>query len=124
MSFISLRPLIICLMDICRRLIFSIILLPIFIKAQAQPNNQLNKIPDQVNSEPKREFRGVCVATVENIDWPSSQHLTTDQQKKELTDLLDEHQQSGMNAIMLQIRPAADAFYAKSREPWSKWLNG
>jgi len=124
MSFISLRPLIICLMDICRRLIFSIVLLSVFIKTQAQPNDQLNKIPDQVNSEPKREFRGVWVATVENIDWPSTQHLTNDQQKKELTALLDEHQQSGINAIMLQIRPAADAFYAKSREPWSKWLSG
>ena len=124
MSFISLRPLIICLMYICRRLIFSIILFSFFMKIQAQPNDGLNKIPDQVKSEPKREFRGVWVATVENIDWPSTQHLTTDQQKKELTALLDEHQQSGMNAIMLQIRPAADAFYAKSREPWSKWLNG
>ena len=64
------------------------------------------------------------IATVENIDWPSSPNLTTDQQKKELTTMFDFMQQAGINAVMLQIRPAADAFYAKSREPWSKWLNG
>jgi uncharacterized lipoprotein YddW (UPF0748 family) len=74
--------------------------------------------------EPKREFRGAWVATVENIDWPSAPGLPVDQQKKELTTLFDFLQNAGMNAIMFQIRPAADAFYAKSREPWSKWLMG
>ena len=64
------------------------------------------------------------MATVGNIDWPSRPGLSTDQQKQELIDRLNAHQQEGINAIMLQIRPAADAFYAKSREPWSKWLTG
>lgn len=73
---------------------------------------------------PKREFRGVWVATVENIDWPSKSGLTVDQQKQELIGLLVQHQRNGMNAILLQVRPAADAFYRKSREPWSQWLMG
>ena len=73
---------------------------------------------------PKREFRGVWVATVENIDWPSRQGLPADRQKEELLRILDEHQQSNINAIMFQIRPATDALYAKSREPWSKYLSG
>ncbi len=34
---------------------------------------------------PKREFRGAWIATVMNLDWPSSNTLTTDQQKSELT---------------------------------------
>ena len=72
----------------------------------------------------KREFRGVWVATVMNIDWPSKAGLSTERQKQELIRILDAHQRSGMNAIMFQVRPAADAFYAKSREPWSKWLTG
>ncbi|MGY3054565.1 uncharacterized lipoprotein YddW (UPF0748 family) [Pedobacter sp. UYEF25] len=76
------------------------------------------------NITPKREFRGVWVATVANIDWPSKPGLTTDQQKQELIGILDRHKAEGMNAIILQIRPAADAFYAKSREPWSYWLMG
>ena len=73
---------------------------------------------------PKREFRGVWVATVTNIDWPSRPGLSVDQQKQELIGLLERHKANGMNAIMLQVRPAADAFYAKSREPWSQWLMG
>ncbi|MBC7416963.1 MAG: family 10 glycosylhydrolase, partial [Pedobacter sp.] len=76
------------------------------------------------NIAPKREFRGVWVATVANIDWPSKPGLSTDQQKQELIGILDRHKAEGMNAIILQIRPAADAFYAKSREPWSYWLMG
>lgn len=78
----------------------------------------------KVEIEPKREFRGAWVATVENIDWPGEPGLPTDQQKKQLTDLFDFLQDAGINAIIFQIRPAADAFYAKSREPWSKWLTG
>ncbi len=104
----------------CRQLLPLIFILSIFIRAQAQPT----KIADQDKPDPKREFRGVWIATVENIDWPSSPNLTTDQQKKELTNMFDFMQQAGINAVMLQIRPAADAFYAKSREPWSKWLTG
>lgn len=73
---------------------------------------------------PKREFRGVWVATVANIDWPSKPGLSVDQQKSELIGLLEQHKANGMNAIVLQVRPAADAFYAKSREPWSQWLMG
>jgi len=78
----------------------------------------------QRNPTPKREFRGVWVATVTNIDWPSSPRLPSERQKSELINIFDYHQQGGINAIMLQVRPAADAFYAKSREPWSKWLTG
>jgi uncharacterized lipoprotein YddW (UPF0748 family) len=80
------------------------------------------QIPTKI--APKREFRGVWAATVENIDWPSRAGLTTDQQKQELIGLLEQHKKNGMNAILLQVRPAADAFYRKSREPWSQWLMG
>ena len=72
----------------------------------------------------KREFRGVWVATVENIDWPNKPGESTMQQQDEMLKLLDAHQQIGINAIIFQIRPAADAFYAKSSEPWSKYLTG
>lgn len=73
---------------------------------------------------PKREFRGVWVATVQNIDWPSKRGLTSDVQQQELLNILNEHQKSNINAIMLQIRPSTDALYAKSREPWSMFLSG
>jgi len=73
---------------------------------------------------PKREFRGIWVATVANIDWPSKPGLSTEQQKAELIKILDAHQKSRMNAIMFQIRPATDAFYGKGRELWSRYLTG
>lgn len=73
---------------------------------------------------PKREFRGVWVATVKNIDWPSKPGLSTQEQKDELIKLLDQHHKEGINAIILQVRPATDALYAKSFEPWSEYLTG
>lgn len=75
-------------------------------------------------TEPKREFRAVWVATVANIDWPSKPGLSTDQQKKEVIDILNLHQKNGMNAIIMQIRPTADAFYKSDLEPWSRYLTG
>jgi uncharacterized lipoprotein YddW (UPF0748 family) len=78
----------------------------------------------QINRTSKREFRGVWVATVTNIDWPSEPRPGTEKQKNDLINLLQFHAQAGINAVMFQVRPAADAFYARSREPWSKWLTG
>jgi uncharacterized lipoprotein YddW (UPF0748 family) len=75
-------------------------------------------------SIPKYEFRGVWVATVNNIDWPSKPGLTTEQQKKEILAILDMHAKNGMNAIIFQIRPASDAFYKSDLEPWSRYLTG
>lgn len=76
------------------------------------------------NESPKREFRGVWIATVVNIDWPSRAGLSTQVQKEELVRIFDSHQQAGINAVLLQVRPSADAFYAKGRESWSRFLTG
>lgn len=72
----------------------------------------------------QRELRGVWVATVSNIDWPSRQGLSTDEQKQELLAILDRAAELHLNAIVLQVRPAADALYASSLEPWSEYLTG
>ncbi len=29
-----------------------------------------------------------------------------------------------MNAVIMQVRPATDAFYPSPYEPWSEWLSG
>jgi uncharacterized lipoprotein YddW (UPF0748 family) len=71
-----------------------------------------------------REFRGVWVASVSNIDWPSSKNLSTSQQQQELTALLDRAAALHLNAIVFQVRPAADALYASKIEPWSEYLTG
>jgi uncharacterized lipoprotein YddW (UPF0748 family) len=75
-------------------------------------------------AQPKYEFRGVWVATVENIDFPSSKTLSTEAQKAEFISLLDMHKRNGMNAVIVQIRPVADAFYPSELEPWSEYLTG
>ena len=63
------------------------------------------------NAQPKYEFRGVWVATVDNIDFPSNKFLNSFNQRAEFVNLLDMHKRNGMNAVVVQIRPAADAFY-------------
>lgn len=71
-----------------------------------------------------REFRGVWVATVENIDWPSRRGLPVDQQKKELLTIIERARAANLNAIVFQVRPMADALYASKKEPWSHFLTG
>lgn len=73
---------------------------------------------------PPREFRGVWIATVSNIDWPSRRGLSAEAQKKELTDFLDKLVAARMNAVVFQIRPMGDALYESSYEPWSQYLTG
>lgn len=75
-------------------------------------------------AHPKRQLRGVWIASVSNINWPSAPGLTAEQQQAELTDLLDAAVRMRMNAVYLQIRPAADALYASPYEPWSQYLTG
>jgi uncharacterized lipoprotein YddW (UPF0748 family) len=75
-------------------------------------------------AQPKQEFRAVWIATVDNIDWPSKKGLPVDSQKAEFIRLLDLHKSNGMNAVIMQIRPATDAFYPSPYEPWSEWLSG
>ena len=71
-----------------------------------------------------REFRGVWIATVANIDWPSKPGLSTDQQKAELISLLNRAADLKLNAVIFQVRPACDAMYASQIEPWSEYLTG
>lgn len=70
------------------------------------------------------EFRGVWVATVENIDWPSQKGMGVEEQKSSFIHLLDQHKRNGFNTIIMQIRPSADAFYPSPFEPWSEYLMG
>jgi uncharacterized lipoprotein YddW (UPF0748 family) len=69
-------------------------------------------------------MRGVWIATVANIDWPSSKTLTADQQRVELADLMSRAANAGFNAIILQVRPAGDAVYQSDIEPWAALLTG
>jgi len=71
-----------------------------------------------------REFRGAWVATVYNLDWPSRPGLSAATQQTELRALLDRAVTLHLNAILLQVRPASDALYDSTSEPWSSVLSG
>ena len=71
-----------------------------------------------------REFRAAWVSTVANIDWPSKQNLSAARQQEEAIAILDRAKAMNLNAIVLQVRPAADAIYASDIEPWSEYLSG
>ncbi len=84
----------------------------------------INVVGFIATAQTRPEFRGVWVATVDNIDWPSRGNYYSDSQKTEFIKLLDMHQRNGMNAMIVQIRPATDAFYPSQYEPWSEFLTG
>lgn len=70
---------------------------------------------------PKREFRGTWIQTVYQ-----SQYARMDRQmmKAYFDDMLDRLQEAGINVVIFQMRPSADAFYASELEPWSRFLTG
>jgi uncharacterized lipoprotein YddW (UPF0748 family) len=71
-----------------------------------------------------REFRAAWVASVAQIDWPSRPGLGADQWRREAQAWLDLAVDTGLNAVVLQVRPAGDALYASALEPWSEYLTG
>lgn len=72
----------------------------------------------------EREFRAAWVATVANINWPSKPGLPVDSQKVEALRLLDFLRDHHFNAVILQVRPQADALFPSELEPWSYFLTG
>lgn len=71
-----------------------------------------------------REFRGAWIATIYNIDWPSSPGLSAGTQQAELRNILDKIAMLKMNAVVFQVRPQCDANYQSALEPWTASLTG
>ena len=80
--------------------------------------------PDTTPPALQRETRGLWVATVANIDWPSRPTIPPDQQRAELVSIFDRAAAAGFNTIIFHVRPAADAVYRSSIEPWGAMLSG
>ena len=68
---------------------------------------------------PKREFRGAWMHTIGQMQYSEQ---TTEQNKAYIRDQFDKLQKAGVNAVLFQVRPSADAFYPSKYEPWSKYL--
>ncbi|BCJ71295.1 glycosyl hydrolase [Catellatospora sp. IY07-71] len=73
---------------------------------------------------PKRQFRAMWIASVVNIDWPSAAGKAEEALKSEYRAWLDLAQRLNHNAVVVQVRPTADAFWPSPYEPWSEWLTG
>ena len=68
----------------------------------------------------KREFRGAWIQAV-NGQFIG---MTTDELQQTLGVQLDALQRAGINAVIFQVRPEADALYMSYYEPWSRYLTG
>lgn len=92
-----------------------------------RPTNGVSPDPvsaGQVEVAHPRELRGVWVASLSNINWPSRPGLSSETQKQEFRNILDAAYATNLNAVLLQVRPEGDALYKSDLEPWSHWLSG
>jgi len=76
------------------------------------------------SGEAGREVRGMWIASVYGGDWPGDPEAPVAKKKARYRALLDSAKAKNLNTVFMQIRPAGDAFYPSSHEPWSVWLTG
>ncbi|MCD8080166.1 MAG: family 10 glycosylhydrolase [Bacteroides sp.] len=74
----------------------------------------------QAQQHPKREFRAAWIQSVNG----QFRGIPTETLQQNLIDQLNSLQEAGINAIIFQVRPEADALYESSLEPWSRFLTG
>lgn len=72
-----------------------------------------------VAENPKREFRGAWLHTVFQDGYLKR---STEENKQYLREQLDRLKAAGVNAVIFQVRPQADAFYPSEIEPWSRFI--
>lgn len=121
-STVSLRPPVISAPAVSRAAMASA---PATVPAAIPVTSQGAAADARLTAPPApREFRAAWVSTVSNVDWPSRKNLSSAQQKAEIIAILDTAAQLKLNAIVLQVRPSADAIYPSKLEPWSEFLSG
>lgn len=89
-----------------------------FIAGCGTSKQSLTRTP---NATPKREFRGAWVQTVGQSRY---RQMNSAAMKHYLTDMVRKFDEAGINAVIFQVRPEADAFYHSELEPWSRFLTG
>lgn len=101
-------------------LLAAVLLLGVMVSASPRAWGQASDDPPPL----PREFRGAWVASVNNSTWPPERGMSAEAQKKEAIRQLDRVVELKMNAVVFQVRPAADALYRSNLEPWSEYLSG
>lgn len=81
----------------------------------------LAAIGSMAQNAKKHEFRGAWLHIIGQSQYAK---MTPEETRKYLIWQLNELKADGVNAIIWQIRPQADAAYPSQLEPWSKWISG
>ena len=96
-------------------------------RTQAPRTAQFNPASDNCTPNPrydKTDLRAMWIASVANLDWPAKKGQSAQTQQQQLIDYFDLAKRNNFNAVVLQVRPAADTFWPSNKEPWSRWLTG
>ncbi len=99
-------------------LLFCFILSGLLLSSCGSSRTALTQQPDQT---PKREFRGAWIQTVGQSRY---RQMNSAAMKYYLSEMVRKLDEAGVNAVIFQIRPEADAFYKSNLEPWSRFLTG
>lgn len=98
--------------------VYFLLFFVVFITACGTSKTSLTRSPD---ATPKHEFRGAWVQTV----WQDRyRQMNSAAMKHYLTEMVRKFHEAGINAVIFQVRPEADAFYRSELEPWSRFLTG
>ena len=76
---------------------------------------------------PKYEYRAVWLTAIENLDWPKTVVVTSqdaENQRLELLAKLDSLQAMNVNTVLLQTRVRGDLIYPSEIEPFSHLFTG
>lgn len=105
-------------------LLSAVLLIPRLTAAQEESAQSLKTPTQQDYERQSRQFRGLWVSTVSNIDYPSKRGLSAEQLAKEADEILDRAVKLRFTAIFLQVRPMGDAFYPSKLYPRSEFVSG
>ncbi|WP_294069571.1 glycoside hydrolase family 10 protein [Proteiniphilum sp. UBA1028] len=98
--------------------LFLVVLTFLLFAACSSSKKMLTRQPDAI---PKREFRGVWIQTVGQSRY---RQMNSAAMRHYLSEMIRKLDEAGINAVIFQIRPEADAFYKSELEPWSRFLTG
>jgi uncharacterized lipoprotein YddW (UPF0748 family) len=90
--------------------------------AGAQCGQATDSLPLPTPPTLPRELRGAWISPVDRGEWPSRPGMTEAEQRAELVARFDQAAWLGLNAVVLHVRPAADALYPTAHAPWSAYL--
>ncbi|OON99675.1 MAG: hypothetical protein ATN35_11470 [Epulopiscium sp. Nele67-Bin004] len=92
-------------------------------KKQLMTLSAVAMLANPIIAQAQEDVRAVWISTVYNIDFPKNVADPTKQQQ-EFIEYLEELQEIGINTLMVQVRPMADALYSSTINPWSSVLTG